>query len=482
MNTIQFLLNDKVVRFDFSQSEFKPLTTVLKYLRSLQGYKGTKEGCGQGDCGACTVVVGELDEKGEIRYQNKNSCLLFLPMLHGKILITVEGLSLCDKYPDFLHPAQKVIIDHYGSQCGFCTPGIVMSLFALQKNHTNPPVHIVQEALAGNLCRCTGYQFIQDAALQLCKMEVVDYFTEHKAEIEEKLFQINADANALALRSGQQVYLKPFVLEDALDLKAEFPESRIIAGATDLAVALNKRRVTYDHVLDISSIRDIQFCFEDHANYYIGIGTTLEDLKVFAQHRIPVIAEILQWFGSLQIRNSATIGGNIGSASPIGDLLPLLSVFNAKLKLASSEGNRIIEFDQFIKGYRQTDLNNNELITMMIIPKPDNHTIIKAYKISKRKETDISTVSAAFRLTVDSRHIVTHFSVVFGGMAETIRKASLCESFITDKTWNKKTVTDAMPLIEKDFTPISDARSGKEYRQLLAKNLLLRFFNEHQNF
>ncbi|HPJ62606.1 xanthine dehydrogenase small subunit [Lentimicrobium sp.] len=471
-NKVRFLLNDRLVEVDFSkETALLPSVTVLHYLRSLPGYKGVKEGCAEGDCGACTVVIAEAVE-GKLVYKAADSCLLFLPALHNKQLITVEHLA----EGDHLHPVQAAMIAHNGSQCGYCTPGIVMSLFGLYKNHSAPDKKVIERALAGNLCRCTGYQSIISAAAEACKPGGNDKFSATAADVAAQLEAMKSDI-PLKLLSGKQTYYKAFTLSDALNLRREVPEAQVVAGATDLALRQTKKKELLPVLLDISDVEALRFFAESEDHYIIGTGLTIESLRQTSAGCLPALKNMLDWFGSLQIRNVATLGGNIASASPIGDTLPVLMAYRAQVKLQSAAGERMVPVGDFITGYRKTCLGPGELITAVVIPKPHPGTIVTSYKVSKRRDLDISTVSAGFSL--DSRNgTVESIILAYGGMAAQPVRAVNTERFITGKEWSEAVIRQAMKLLEEEFTPLNDVRAGAAYRSLIARNLLLKFFVE----
>lgn len=469
---ISFILDDKIIELDLAKSKKNtPTTTLLNYLRSLPGHKGVKEGCAEGDCGACTVVIGEIDGN-KIRYKAVDSCLIFLPMIHGKWIITVENLK---DGKGQLHPVQQALVESYGSQCGFCTPGIVMSMFALYKNHPKPDKRQIDDALTGNLCRCTGYRPIAEAA----EMAAIRWREDHFARDEEHMMKLlgTISKESIRIQTQNQKYYKPVSLGEAISLKHQYPEALVLHGATDVALKATKNHEPLNEIIDISGIDELKMFSDKDGEFTVGSGVTMNDLDDKTASSLPALNYMLSVFGSNQIRNLATIGGNIGSGSPIGDTLPVLMAYRSRVVLESLNGRREIPLDQFFTGYRKSARKADELVTSVMIPKPGDGAIVKSYKVSKRKGLDISTLSAGFRLELKNNRVELAL-LAYGGMAERVKRAENTERFLTGKNWERKTVEEAMAAIESDFTPISDARGSGEFRLKAAKNLLLKFFIE----
>lgn len=477
-NYIEFIMDNQTRRVPFNEKgNLKPSTTVLNFLRNIPGHLGVKEGCAEGDCGACTIVIASLNESKQIRYQTINSCLCFLPMLHGKMLITVENLAEQKNGKSILHPVQESMVETNGSQCGYCTPGIVMSLFGLYKNYHNPSREIIINALAGNLCRCTGYQSILMAAEKSCINQGKDHFTASEKSISAELERINNDFTPLVLEAERQLYIKVFTTDDALKFRAKYPSALIVSGATDVALRQNKKHEHFEIILDISAISEWSYFSEEPGRFRLGPATSMEFVRQSVKGKMNALYDMLTQFGSLQVRNAASIGGNIGSASPIGDSLPVLFAFKALVELTSIRGKRVLPIEQFITGYRQTVLGKDELISEIIIPKTEKKTIIRSYKISKRTDLDISIVSGAFRMELEN-NTVSEIVLAYGGMAASTKRAEMTESYLDGKEWTEENVEAAMNILENEFSPISDARSEAEYRKLVCKNLLLKFYHD----
>nr|WP_178124934.1 MULTISPECIES: xanthine dehydrogenase small subunit [unclassified Pseudomonas] len=453
-----------------------PNLTVLNYLREHLGKPGTKEGCASGDCGACTVVVGELqvDAQGSesIRYRSLNSCLTFVSSLHGKHLISVEGL----KHQGQLHSVQQAMVDCHGSQCGFCTPGFVMSLFALQKNSSEPDLHKAHEALAGNLCRCTGYRPILAAAEQSCCGQQRDQFDARQAETIARLKAI-APKDTGELNSGDKRCLVPLTVADLADLYDAYPQARLLAGGTDLALEVTQFHRTLPVMIYVGNIAEMKRIERFDDRLEIGAATALTDCYDALHAEYPDFGELLQRFASLQIRNQGTLGGNIGNASPIGDSPPLLIALGAQIVLCKGDVRRTLALEDYFIDYRVTARQDSEFIEKIIVPRASAERLFRAYKVSKRLDDDISAVCAAFNLRIENG-MVSDARIAFGGMAAIPKRAKSCEAALVGAPWNQATVERACAALAQDFTPLSDFRASKEYRLLSAQNLLRKYFIE----
>lgn len=476
---LYFVLDNRVVPVDFSKNtDIRPSTTVLKYLRSLESHKGVKEGCGEGDCGACTVVIAETGKDGGLIYRAYDSCLIFLPALHGKQLITVENLASDLNGRKTLHPVQLALVEKGGSQCGYCTPGIIMSMFALYKNHINPSIETIQDALTGNLCRCTGYQPIIEAVIKACAMGNSDHFSDKEPHIISLLNEINSTAQSLYLDTPLQKYYRPSTPDEIFTVLEENPSTMLLNGATDVALRQTKKHELFKNITDISGVTELRFFARTQNKLIFGAGMRLEDVRQNVKNIIPALYGLLSVFGSLQIRNVATLGGNIGSASPIGDTIPLLFALEADIVIKSSKGERTVPVKEFITGYHKTALLLGEIIYKIIIPIPGNHVQLNSYKISKRKTLDISTVSGAFNLETDFKGVVTKIIIAFGGIAPITVRAIKTEQFLKGKIWDENTIENAAHVIHDEFKPISDARGSDEFRRVVTANLLRKFYQE----
>ncbi len=469
---IKFVLDNEIVSIDFNKDpHLKSTTTLLKYLRLLPNHKGTKEGCAEGDCGACTVVLVELNNDNTLEYKAVNSCLVFLPMIHGKQVITVENLEESGK----LHPIQKSFIENHASQCGFCTPGFVMSTFSVYKSGNLVTDTVIKDSLAGNLCRCTGYRPIFDAAKEAISDIKPDHFSNDEELTKNQLLEIKAEKGSILIEKGKQIYFLPFKLTEALDYKLKHSDAIIINGATDTALRVTKKNEFLPHIIDISHIDELKEIIDTKDSIIIGANLNLNDLRDLVALEFEALYDILNVFGSKQIRNLAGLGGNIASASPIGDTLPVLMAYNASVILLSAKGKREIRLEDFIIDYRKTSLADNEIIKSVRLPKTPNNLFVKAYKISKRKDLDISSVSAGFRVILKN-NIVNEIALFFGGMAAKAVRAKNTEQFLHAKKWTLENIEAARRILFDEFKPLSDARAEAEGRKIMAANLLKQFW------
>ena len=472
---IQFLLNQTLR----TEHALDPNITVLEYLREHAHKPGTKEGCASGDCGACTVVVGELhtNQGGveQLRYRSINACLTFVSTLHGKQLISVEDL----KHQGQLHSVQRAMVDCHGSQCGFCTPGFVMSLFALQKNTTaSPDGQQAHEALAGNLCRCTGYRPILAAAEQASCTRQPDQFDAHLSQTVARLNAI-ATAPPAELHKGDKRCLSPLTIDDLAELYQAHPQARLLAGGTDLALEVTQMHRPLTLMIHVANVAEMKRIERVGNQLEIGAAVTLTDAYTTLKSEYPDFGELLHRFASLQIRNQGTLGGNIGNASPIGDTPPLLIALGAQLVLRKGAVRRTLAIEDFFIDYRVTARQEGEFIEKIVIPCANPDHTFRAYKVSKRLDDDISAVCAAFNLRIDEGRVVDA-RIAYGGMAGIPKRAIRCEAVLLGSPWNSATVEHACAALADDFTPLSDFRASKEYRLLSAQNLLRKYFIEQQ--
>jgi xanthine dehydrogenase small subunit len=461
---IRFLRRGKLVEV----TNFAPRTTLLDYLRLDEKSRGTKEGCGEGDCGACTVALGSL-RNGKLVYEPVNACIVLLGQADGREIVAVDDLALGGR----LHPVQQALVDHHGSQCGFCTPGFVMSLFALYHTGRKPTRKEIVDGIAGNLCRCTGYRPIVEAAEAACTGEVQDNWP--------------ASADALAkLKSKEDVFIgnessffaAPANVESLTALAARHPDAVILAGATDVGLWITKQLKELPKIIHIDRVEELHRIDDTATALVLGSAVTYAEAEPHLSAIDPDLGELIRRLGSKQVRAMGTVGGNIANGSPIGDTPPALIALGASIELMKGSVVRQLPIEDFFIAYGKQDRAPGEILIRISIPKLKAQEAFRCYKISKRFDQDISAVMAAFRFTLDGRHIADA-RVAFGGMAATPRRALAVEAKLMGLSLDDRDQWNgAAAALTLDFQPIDDHRASALYRIETAQALLLKALTE----
>ncbi len=463
---IRFLLNGAEMRLE----RVKAHETLLDFLRLNQRLTGTKEGCAEGDCGACTVLVGRLDG-GTLRYEPVNACIRFLATVDGCHVVTIEHMRGAD---GGLHPVQQAMVEHHGSQCGFCTPGIVMALYALWMAKPAPNEAEVEEALQGNLCRCTGYEPIVRAAVRA---------GEHGVPSGDALVAERADVTARleGLRDGARVVLEdgylPADVDDFAALYEEHPEATIVAGATDVGLWVTKFLREISPAIFIGHLEDLRRIEAGKDEIRIGAGASYSDAAPELLEAFPHLAAYWSRIAGWQVRNAGTIGGNIANGSPIGDTPPVLIALGAQLVLRRGAARRELPLEAFFLEYGKQDRAKGEMVEAVIVPRAAPGQHLAAYKISKRRDEDISSVAAGFAVTVENGAI-SAARLAFGGMAGVPKRAERAEAALVGARFEAANFEAAAKALADDFEPLSDWRASADYRMLAAQNLIRRFWAE----
>ena len=466
-NKLKFTVNGAQVEED----GVSPTTTLLNYLRGNLGLTGTKEGCAEGDCGACTVAIIDPDAPGGPTFRAVNACLVLLPMVQNKTIVTVEGLR---EGRGAYHPVQQSLVENLGSQCGYCTPGVIMSMFEAHYRKDLDEAWKLDDQMCGNLCRCTGYRPIMDATRATAGKASADRFTDALAE---------ATSEPMALsytHSGQRFHTPGDfdALWDVLDANAD---ARLVVGGTDLSLEITKQFKTPPCLVSLEGIAELSRLTREADHWWIGAGVWLSVLESAARPDFPAIERMLRFFGARQIKNRATLGGNLCTASPIGDMAPVLISLDATAIIRGRAGRREVSMEAFFTGYRTTALQPGEILEAVKVPStPGAPSDVRtaAYKVSKRQELDISTVSAGMAVHLDPEGRVTQARLAFGGMAARPARASKAEAALVGQLWDEAAVERAASLIARDFTPIDDHRGSAWYRGTVAGNLLRGFYLE----
>jgi len=449
-----------------------PTQTVLQHLREDLHCTGTKEGCAEGDCGACTVVVGSLED-GELKLKAVNSCIQFTPTLDGKALFTVEDLQLPD---GALHPVQQALVECHGSQCGFCTPGFAMSLWAmyLKQEGKEPTRCQIDDALSGNLCRCTGYRPIIDAAKRMTALPPASF---ERAAVIEQLQALQREGGTVYSHAGQTFHA-PRTLDELVAARAAHPQAVLLAGSTDVGLWVTKQMRELNDIIYLGHVAELKSVREADGFIEIGAGVSLEDAYAALNRHYPrELGEMWQRFASLPIRNAGTLGGNVANGSPIGDSMPWMIALGSQVVLRGPQGARTLPLEDFYLGYQVKDFRPGEFVQGVRVPLPRADVAFRTYKLAKRFDQDISAVCAAFAFTFDG-DIVKEARIAFGGMAATPKRAAQAEQALVGRAWTEDALKQAMAALAADYAPLSDMRASSSYRMQAAQNLLRRFWFE----
>ncbi|HEX2791526.1 MAG TPA: xanthine dehydrogenase small subunit [Steroidobacteraceae bacterium] len=468
-NSVRFLLDGEVV----SAPDLPPTMTVLEYLREVAHRTGTKEGCAEGDCGACTVVLGELTADGaRVGYRAVNSCIRLLPTIDGQELVTVESLQARD---GALHPVQQAMVDHHASQCGFCTPGFVMSLFALYLQSESPPREQVLEALSGNLCRCTGYRPIIDAAMRMGAYPAPANWSREAAHSSSHLAALRALRRTQALKFAG--FCAPRSSDELATALEADPDAVLLAGGTDIGLWVTQLLRDLTSIIYIGEVAELKRIRSDAVGITISAAVPLTEGWAAIVAAYPQLAELAQRFGSPPVRNSGTLCGNIANGSPIGDAMPALIALGAQIELRRGSHTRQLPLERFYLGYQRKDLARGEFVVSVTVPAPRAGQRLASYKLSKRIDQDISAVCAAFVVERQGARIVAA-RVAFGGLAAIPARAHATENALIGKPWSIDTIESAAAALAEDFQPLTDLRASSSYRLQAAGNLLRRFYFE----
>jgi xanthine dehydrogenase small subunit len=472
--TLRFILDGREVALQ----NVEPTLTVLEYLREVAGLTGTKEGCAEGDCGACTVALGQLAPDGaSVEYRAINSCIRFLATLDGKELVTVGALRASN---GDLHPVQRAMVDQHASQCGFCTPGFVMSLFALYLQREAPTRSEVVDALAGNLCRCTGYRPIIEAGCRMSSYPTPAHWSRAATVDSQRVTALKRIA-----RSAQQEpslmmkgFFAPRTLDEACAALAEAPDSLVLAGGTDIGLWVTKHLRDLPSIVYLGDIAELATIELRGGGLRIGAAASVDAAWAALVSLYPSLAEQARRFASPPIRNSATLGGNVANGSPIGDSMPALIALDAEVELRSSVGERRLPLEKFYLGYQKKDLRSGELVSAIVVPPQPAGVVLGSFKISKRIDQDISAVCATFAVVIEGGKI-SRARLAYGGMAAVPARARNAEAALERGGWNEASITAAAEALSRDFQPLNDMRASAGYRLRIAGNLLRRFYLEN---
>ena len=466
--TITFILNNQIERVSGLPGD----TTLLNWLRQTKRLTGSKEGCGEGDCGACTVVVARRGDDGVTRWHPVNACIQFMGMLEGASVTTIEGIRPTDGVPE-LHPCQQVMVDRHGSQCGFCTPGFVMSMFAAWCNGEGLEPDRVDTTLAGNLCRCTGYRPIAEAASSLTHDALLPFYERQRRATEATLMSEIAHEETVMLSDGRRSFIAPANADAFASLYARDPDCTIVSGATDVGLWVTKQNRHLPTMLWTGRVAGFDRVTPSGAHWRIGPAVTHEaGMAALAEGR-PDLGEVMRRFGSLQVRSSGTICGNIANGSPIGDLPPMLIALASEVELSGAGTSRRLPLEDFFIEYGRQDREVGEYVAALLVPSAAA-PFFRAYKVSKRFDQDISAVMGAFNISVSDGKI-TSARLAFGGMAATPKRASAAEATLMDAPVTEKSFALAAAALDQDFAPISDMRASADYRMQVARNLILKY-------